>query len=57
MVVPLLMRPSDTAQEAHMASEFTYTRDDGHWIVDPVELERLNRGYWRDDLASPRGWG
>ena len=30
-----------------MASEYTYTRD-GHWIVDPVELESLNIGYWRD---------
>jgi hypothetical protein len=35
-----------------MASEFTYTRDDGHWIVDPVELERLNRGYWRDVFSQ-----
>ena len=35
-----------------MASEFTYTRDDGHWIVDPVELETLNRDYWRDSFSQ-----
>ena len=34
-----------------MASEYTYTRD-GHWIVDPVELETLNRDYWRDSFSQ-----
>ena len=35
-----------------MASEYTYTRADGHWIVDPVELETLNRDYWRDSFSQ-----
>lgn len=35
-----------------MASEYTYTTRDGHWIVDPVELETLNVRYWRDVFSQ-----
>ena len=29
-------------------SEYKYTRPDGHWVTDPVEIERLNRSYWTE---------